>query len=66
MKVGDLVFEVPFGKEWFQKNPWLTSPGFGIITELISEYKVMVWWSSGEYQGRLEEYDTDYLVKVEA
>jgi len=66
MKIGDLVFEVPLGKEWFQNNPWLTSPGLGIITELISEDKVIVWWSSGDYQGQLHEHDTDYLVKVEA
>ncbi len=63
MKVGDLVFEVPFGKEWFKKNPWL-SRGLGIITEVVNHETVYVMWSGGEYQGQINMISIDYLEKM--
>ena len=64
MKVGDLVFEVPFGQEWFRNNPWLAH-GLGIVTEVIDFETVLVFWSTGEHRGRVDQMNTEYLQKVE-
>lgn len=55
MKIGDLVFEVPLGKLWYQNNPWLSNSEIGIITERIDDQSVMVLWPSGEFKPRLCE-----------
>ncbi len=55
MKIGDLVFEVPLGKLWYQNNPWLSNSEIGIITEKIDAKTVMVLWPSGEIKLRLCE-----------
>jgi len=46
MKVGDLVFELPLGRMWFEHNPWMTG-AFGIITEVIDHEAVFVLWATG-------------------
>jgi hypothetical protein len=54
MKVGDLVFEVPLGKLWYQNNPWIRNSKIGIITE-IYPLQAMVLWPSGELKMLLRE-----------
>ena len=65
MQVGDLVFEVPFGREWFEKNPWLAH-GLGIVTKVIDFETVLVFWSTGDHKGQIDQMNTDYLKKVPA
>lgn len=55
MKIGDLVFEIPLGKLWFQNNPWLGNSEIGIITERVDSQCVMVLWPSGELKIVLDE-----------
>ena len=62
MKVGDLVLEAPFGKEWLQKNPWLTDREFGLVTKIIDHNNIMVLWPSGQ----LEKMKTQNLEKYSA
>jgi len=47
MKVGDLVFELPLGKEWFKNNPWLHNNEIGIVTKVIDRNTVDVLWPTG-------------------
>ncbi len=55
MKIGDLVFEVPLGKLWYQNNPWLRNSEIGIITEIVDHQHAMVLWPSGELKMLLRE-----------
>ena len=47
MKVGDLVFELPFGKLWFKNNPWLRNEELGLVTEVVDHNNVAILWPSG-------------------
>ena len=48
MKVGDLVFDLPFGKEWYKNNPWLSGKEIGIVLKLVDATSVLVSWPSGK------------------
>ena len=64
MKIGDLVFEVPFGKEWFKHNPYLSNSAIGIVVEVVDFETMYIMWSSGDYAGEISMMNTDYLEKV--
>ena len=64
MKIGDLVFEVPFGKEWFKQNPYLSNSAIGIVVEVVDFETMYIMWSSGDYAGEINMMNTDYLEKV--
>ena len=60
MKVGDLVFDLPFGKAWFKNNPWLSGSEIGVVTEIVNHATVFVLWSTGQ----VSMMDIDHLEKV--
>lgn len=47
MQVGDLVFEIPLGKDWFENNPWMRNSEIGIVADVIDEDLVWVLWPDG-------------------
>ena len=47
MKVGDLVFELPMGKLWAMRNPWLRNDELGLVTGVIDHNSVAILWPSG-------------------
>ncbi len=63
MNVGDLVFEIPFGKAWFKHNPYLSNSIIGIVTEIIDHEFVFVMWGNNEEAGKIDMMAIDYLVK---
>jgi len=56
---GDLVIELPFGREWFVRNAWLCNNTVGMITRVIDQKTVVVLWSTG----KVKQMDVDYLEK---
>ena len=48
MNVGDLVFDLPFGKEWFKNNPFLSGNEQGIVLEIVDFETVFVMWQTGK------------------
>ena len=64
IKLGDLVSEAPFGREWLRNNPWMIGESMGLVVEIIDFESVIVCWSTGEHAGTLTMMDTDYLEKI--
>ncbi len=64
MSNGDLVLEIPFGREWFNRNPWMVGKS-GIIIEVIEKTegydRLLVLWDDG----KLERTTSDYVLEIE-
>ena len=60
MNVGDLVFDLPFGKEWFKNNPFLSGNEQGIVLEIVDFETVFVMWQTG----KISMTSIDYLGKI--
>ena len=44
---GDLVHELPLGRDWFRHNPVFKQDTVGIVIEVVDDKTVFVMWSNG-------------------
>ena len=60
IKLGDLVAEAPFGRDWLQNNPWMLGESIGLVVEIIDQETVIVFWSQA-CPGTFQQYGVEYL-----
>lgn len=61
-KVGDLVIELTFGREWYEQNPWMVGEEIGLIISVCNEDKYEVYW----HDSTVTQMTSDLIQKIDA
>ena len=61
-EVGDLVIELTFGREWYERNPWMVGEEIGVIISVCDVDKYEVYWQDST----VTQMTSDLIQKIDA